>query len=211
MRYLKTFESHSSKDILIVVDVQKSFSEFFTDKYVDELKKYCNRFDRVYQIWDNHHLGKNVDKDYLYDEDPVEHIDDDLYEFANQIDLIEKRYQYDVDADFYKRVLDNDVYKDVSSKEENNELIKGDFFPTKEGTIIVFINNNHRWFHLPKKLYDIFVEITEAQTEENILVTIVGGADGECITDIEVAAKSLGVKFKRDEKYIYSASYCPIK
>lgn len=211
MRYLKTFESHSSKDILIVVDVQKSFSEFFTDKYVDELKKYCNRFDRVYQIWDNHHLGKNVDKDYLYDEDPVEHIDDDLYEFANQIDLIEKRYQYDVDADFYKRVLDNDVYKDVSSKEENNELIKGDFFPTKEGTIIVFINNNHRWFHLPKKLYDIFVEITEAQTEENILVTIVGGADGECITDIEVAAKSLGVKFKRDEKYIYSASYCPMK
>ena len=211
MRYLKTFESHSSKDILIVVDVQKSFSEFFTDKYVDELKKYCNRFDRVYQIWDNHHLGKNVDKDYLYDEDPVEHIDDDLYEFANRIDLIEKRYQYDVDADFYKRVLDNDVYKDVSSKEENNELIKGDFFPTKEGTIIVFINNNHRWFHLPKKLYDIFVEITEAQTEENILVTIVGGADGECITDIEVAAKSLGVKFKRDEKYIYSASYCPMK
>jgi len=211
MRYLKTFESHSSKDILIVVDVQKSFKEFFTDNYVNELKKYCNEFSKVYQIWDNHHLGKNVDKDYLYDEDPDEGPDDDLYEFINQIDLIEKRYQYDVDADFYKRVLDDDVYKDVKSKEENNELIKGDFFPTKEGTIIVFINNNHRWFHLPKKLYDIFVEIKEAQIEEKVLATIVGGADGECITDIEVAAKSLGVKLKRDEKYIYSASYCPIK
>ena len=211
MRYLKTFESHSNKDILIVVDVQKSFHDFFTDNYVNELKKYCNEFSKVYQIWDNHHLGRNVDKDYLYDEDPDEGPDDDLYEFTNQIDLIEKRYQYDVDADFYKRVLDNDVYKDVKSKEENNELIKGDFFPTKEGTIIVFINNRHRWFHLPKKLYDIFVEITEAQIEEKVLVTIVGGADGECITDIEVAAKSLGVKFKRDEKYIYSASHCPIK
>ena len=211
MRYLKTFEKHSSKDILIIVDVQKSFHDFFTDNYVNELKKYCNEFSKVYQIWDNHHLGRNVDKDYLYDEDPDEGPNGDLYEFTNQIDLIEKRYQYDVDADFYKRVLDNDVYKDVKSKEENNELIKGDFFPTKEGTIIVFINNNHRWFHLPKKLYDIFVEIKEAQIEEKVLVTIVGGADGECITDIEVVAKSLGVKLKRDEKYIYSASYCPIK
>lgn len=211
MRYLKTFESYGSKDILIVVDVQKSFHDFFTDNYVNELKKYCNEFSKVYQIWDNHHLGRNVDKDYLYDEDPDEGPDGDLYEFTNQIDLIEKRYQYDVDADFYKRVLDNDVYKDVKSKEENNELIKGDFFPTKEGTIIVFINNNHRWFHLPKKLYDIFVEIKEAQIEEKVLVTIVGGADGECITDIEVVAKSLGVKLKRDEKYIYSASHCPIK
>ena len=211
MRYLKTFESYGSKDILIVVDVQKSFHDFFTDNYVNELKKYCNEFSKVYQIWDNHHLGRNVDKDYLYDEDPDEGPDGDLYEFTNQIDLIEKRYQYDVDADFYKRVLDNDVYKDVKSKEENNELIKGDFFPTKEGTIIVFINNNHRWFHLPKKLYDIFVEIKEAQIEEKVLVTIVGGADGECITDIEVVAKSLGVKLKRDEKYLYSASHCPIK
>ena len=211
MRYLKTFESHSTKDILIIVDVQKSFKEFFTDNYIKELKKYCKKFSKVYQIWDNHHLGKNVDKDYLYDRDPEEEDTNDLYEFPNQIDLIEKRYQYDVDADFYKRVLDNDVYKDVKSKEENNELIKGDFFPTKEGTIIVFINNNHRWFHLPKKLYDIFVEIKEAQIEEKVLVTIVGGADGECITDIEVVAKSLGVKLTRDEKYIYSASYCPIK
>lgn len=211
MRYLKTFESHSQKDILIVVDVQKSFHDFFTDNYVNELKKYCNGFGKVYQIWDNHHLGKNVDKDYLYDEDPDGRTDDDLYEFTNQIDLIEKRYQYDVDADFYKRVLDNDVYKDVKSKEENNELIKGDFFPTKEGTIIVFIDNRHRWFHCPKKLYELFIEISDAQIDDEKEVTIVGGADGECITDIEVAAKSLGVKLKRDERYIYSASHCPIK
>ena len=102
MRYLKTFESHSSKDILIVVDVQKSFKKFFNEIYLHELKKYCNDFSRVYQIWDNHVDGRNVDKDYLYDEDPDEGTNDDLYEFTNQIDLIEKRYQYDVDADFYK-------------------------------------------------------------------------------------------------------------
>jgi hypothetical protein len=173
MRYLKTFESHSTKDILIIVDVQKSFHDFFTDNYLKELKKYCNKFDKVYQIWDNHHLGKNVDKDYLYDRDPEEEDTNDLYEFPNQIDLIEKRYNYDVTVDFYKPVLDESEYEEIKRKEDDGELIRGDFFHTNEGTIIVYIGNNHRWHHLPKKLYDLFMEITEAQVEDNVSVTIV--------------------------------------
>ena len=117
MRYIKTFENHNkNKDILIIVDVQRSFKKFFTEMYIHELKKYCKEFSRVYQIWDNHHLGKNVDKDYLYDENPDIPVHDDLYHFPNQIDLIEKRYQYDVDADFYKKVLDEDTYKEVSKR-----------------------------------------------------------------------------------------------
>ena len=214
MKYLKTFESLNNKDILIIVDVQKSFHDFFTTNYVSELKKYCNKFNRVYQIWDNHHLGQNVDKDYLYDEDPEIPVHEDLYHFPNQKDLIEKRYNYDVTADFYKRVLDNDVYEEVKKKEENKELKQGDHFPTKEGTIIVFIGNNHRWYHMPKKLHELFMEITEAQNEdlsEIRNVFLVGGADGECLDDVEVAAEIMGVQIKRNPKYIYSASHCPIK
>jgi len=214
MKYLKTFESHNNKDILIIVDVQKSFSKFFSEKYVSELKKYCNKFNRVYQIWDNHHLGQNVDKDYLYDEDPEIPVHNDLYHFPNQKELIEKRYNYDVNADFYKRVLDEDVYEEVKKKEENNELKQGDHFPTKEGTIIVFIGNKHRWYHMPKKLHELFMEITEAQNEdlsEIRNVYLVGGADGECLDDVEVAAEIMGVQIKRNPKYIYSASHCPIK
>jgi hypothetical protein len=213
MRYLKTFESHNNKneDILIIVDVQESFGKFFTKKYVSELKEYCKEFDRVYQIWDNHVDGSNVDKDYLYDETPEVPVHDDLYNFPNQKELIEKRYNYDVDADFYKKVLDEETYKDVSNKEDNKELKRGDFFHTKEGTIIVYIGNNHKWFHMPKKLYELFIEITEAQVDDQKEVTIVGGADSECLLDVEVAAKSMGVKFKRNDGYIYSASNCPIK
>ena len=214
MRYLKTFESHNNKDILIIVDVQKSFRSFFTEMYLSELKKYCNKFNRVYQIWDNHHLGQNVDKDYLYDRDPEIPVDGDLYHFPNQKDLIEKRYNYDVNADFYKKVLDDDVYEEVKNKEERDELKQGDHFPTKEGTIIVFIGNNHRWYHMPKKLHELFMEITEAQNEdlsEIRNVFLVGGADGECLDDVEVAAEIMGVQIKRNPKYIYSASHCPIK
>jgi hypothetical protein len=214
MKYLKTFESHNNKDILIIVDVQKSFKKFFNELYLSELKKYCNKFNRVYQIWDNHIDGQNVDKDYLYDEDPEIPVHKDLYHFPNQKELIEKRYNYDVNADFYKRVLDEDVYEEVKKKEENNELKQGDHFPTKEGTIIVFIGNNHRWYHMPKKLHELFMEITEAQNEdlsEIRNVYLVGGADGECLDDVEVAAEIMGVQIKRNPKYIYSASHCPIK
>lgn len=214
MRYLKTFESHNNKDILIIVDVQKSFKKFFNELYLSELKKYCNKFNRVYQIWDNHHLGQNVDKDYLYDEDPEIPVHEDLYHFPNQKDLIEKRYNYDVNADFYKKVLDDDVYEEVKNKEDRDELKQGDHFPTKEGTIIVFIGNNHRWYHMPKKLHELFMEITEAQNEdlsEIRNVFLVGGADGECLDDVEVAAEIMGVQIKRNPKYIYSASHCPIK
>ena len=204
MRYLKTFESHSS-GTLIIVDVQKSFRKFFSEMYLNELKKYCNNFQSVYQLWDNHVNGKNVDKDYLYDETPVIPIHKDLYHFPNQKELIEKRYNYKVDADFYKKVLDKEVYNEISKKEEDKSLKKGDIFPTKEGTYIVYIGNNHKWHHLSKKLYDLLLSL------KNKTVTIVGGADGECLEDIYVAAISLGVNIKRDWKFIYTSTSCPIQ
>jgi len=204
MRYLKTFESHSS-ETLIIVDVQRSFRKFFSEMYLNELNKYCLKFDKVYQIFDNHVDGKNPDKDYLYDSDPDIENKKDLYKFNNQVDLIEKRYQYDVDADFYKKILDDEVYDDIKNKEKNKSLKRGDFFPTTGGTIIVYIANNHQWFHIPKKLYDIFLTLKGKE------VTIVGGSDQECYLDVEVSGRALGVNVKRNKDYIYSASFCPIK
>lgn len=203
MRYIKTFESYGN-ETLIIVDVQKSFKKFFSEMYLNELNKYCKKFKNVYQLWDNHVDGKQVDKDYLYDETPEIPIHDDLYYFPNQTDLIEKRYNYKVDADFYKKILDKDVYQEISDKEDRKELKKGDIFPTKEGTIITFINNNHVWFHVPKKLYDLLTSLKEKE------VIIVGGADSECLEDVVTTAERLGVKIKRDYKFIYTASSCPI-
>ena len=203
MKFLKTFESHSN-ETLIIVDVQKSFRKFFSEMYLNELKKYCKNFKYVYQIFDNHIDGKNVDKDYLYDETPVIPIHKDLYHFPNQKELIEKRYNYKVDADFYKKILDKEVYKEISDKEDRKELKKGDIFPTKEGTYIVYVGNNHKWHHLSKKLYDLLLSL------KNKTVTIVGGADGECLEDIVTSAETLDVKIKRDYKYIYTANSCPI-
>ena len=205
MRYIKKFENYNTSGVLIIVDVQKSFKKFFTEMYLNELKKYCNQFSEVYQVWDNHVDGKQVDKDYLYEHDPDIPVHDDLYHFPNQTELIEKRYNYDVDADFYKKILDKGVYSEIKEKENSRQLKKGDYFSTNEGTIIVYIGNNHKWFHCPVKLYKHFIELKGKE------VIIVGGSDSECLEDIVTTAEVLGVNIKRDYKYIYSASHCPIK
>lgn len=204
-KVVESQQYQNSESNLIIVDVQKSFKKYFSENYINELKKYASQFTNVYQIWDNHHQGKNVDKDYLYDKNPEIPIDKDLYTFPNQKELIEKRYNYDVDADFYKKILDKEVYKEVSDKENKKELRKGDIFPTKEGTYIVYVGNNHKWHHLSKKLYDLLVSL------KNKEVIIVGGADGECLEDIYIAASSLGVKIKRNWKFIYTSVSCPIR
>jgi hypothetical protein len=203
MQYLRLFENFQD-DILIIVDVQKSFRKFFTEMYLNELKKYCQDFSKVYQIFDNHVDGKNVDKDYLFDENPDIPVHSDLYNFPNQKEIIEKRYNYDVNVDFYKKVLDKETYDLIKSKEESKDLKKGDLFNTKEGTAIVYIGNNHKWFQIPKKLFNLFEELSGKN------VTIVGGADSECLSDVFISAESMGVKIKRDWKFIYTATSCPI-
>ena len=205
MKYIKTFENHDTSVALIIVDVQKSFRKFFNEMYLHELKEYCEEFKYVYQIFDNHVDGKNVDKDYLYDENPKIPVNGDLYTFPNQKLLIEKRYLYDVDASFFKKVLDKDVLAQVKEKEDNNLLKRGEYFNTKYGTIIVYVPNNHNWMHVGKKLLNFFKSLNGKQ------VTIVGGADGECLADLITVAQSLGVIVKQNFKYTYSASYCGVK
>jgi len=204
MRIVNTFEQYNNQKILIIVDVQKSFRSFFTEMYINKLTKYCNSFTDVYQVWDNHFLG-NVDKDFLYDEDPEVPIHDNFYKFPNQKDVIEKRYNYNVNADFYKKILSKETYTEIKSLEKNEKLKKGNMFPTKEGTVIIYVGNNHVWFHISKKLYDLLLELKGKN------VTIVGGADSECLEDIYTSAISIGVNINRDWRFIYTATSCPIK
>ena len=205
MRYLKIFEEYKENSHLIIVDVQASFKKYFTDNYLKQLKKYAESFENVYQIWDNHAQGNNVDKDYLYDEKPIVPDIKEIYDFPNEKLRIEKRYNYDVDADFYKKILDEQTYQKMKQAEDNRTIKRGDIFRTTEGTIIVYIGNNHRYYHVPIKLYKLLKKLKGQH------VTIVGGSDGECYTDIETAAKSIGVLAKREPKFIYSATNCPIK
>ena len=203
MRSLVTYttfkENINPKQNLIIVDVQPSFKKFFTEMYIHKLKEYASQFTNVYQVWDNHFEGKDKDKSYLYDPFQISDDDINLFEFPNQKQIIEKRYKYDVDIEHFKNIVNN--WKELSKKSYK----KGDVIWTKYSTPLVYIGNNHQWFHVPKKLYKLF-EALKGQT-----VYFVGGSDTECLNDVITAAESFGVIAKMNHSYIYSAVHCPIK
>lgn len=203
MEHIKTFESYNGASDLIIVDVQKSFKKFFTEIYLNNLKNYCKEFTSVYQIWDNHINGKKVSDNYLFNNNHKSVKNKDLYTFPNQKGLIEKRYNYGVNSDFYKKDLSKDTYLKIKKLEKTKKLKKGNLFSTKKGTVIVYVGNNHKWFHVPKKLYKLL------KSKKGKLVYIVGGSDLECLEDLFIAAESIGVIIKRNWKYIYSSSHCP--
>lgn len=200
---IKKFENFSKSDVLLIVDVQKSFSKFFTQKYVEELKKYCHNFGEVYLIWDNHHEGK-VEPDYLYQDNPPPPEKDDLYDFPNVSEIVEKRYNYDVDVSFYKKLFDTKKYQEILSLEKSGKIKRGDLFKTNHGTAIVYIGNNHVWFHIGKKLFKTLSDLRGRK------ITIVGGAHNECLEDIYIASKSLGLDITKNSGFIWSAKNCPI-
>ena len=205
MKYIKLFDNYQNNNNLIIVDVQKSFRKWFTEMYVYKVKQYAKQYNNVYVIWDNHHEGDNVDKDYLYDENPKIPVGDEVYNFKKGQHLIEKRYQYNVTVDYYKKILDDKTFKYIKDRETKNILKTGEYFLTNQGTIIVYIGNNHKWMHVGKKLYNILNSLKGQE------VTIIGGSEKECLKDIVISARSLGVIIKEDLGYIYSASNCPIK
>lgn len=201
MKYLKLFESFPSEILpdsehLVIVDVQKSFKQYFSDLYLDSLMKYAKEFKYVYQIWDNHSLGKNIDTDYLYSKNPTIPINGDLYKFPGQVSLTEKKYKYDVDVKFFEQILD----KDTLYKMYNTKFNIGDTFETKYGTYIIYIGNNHQFFHVPLKMVNLFKKLSGKK------VVFVGGSYEECFKDVVVAAKSFGVDVKEDFRYIWTPS-----
>ncbi len=204
MRHLIKYENYQNiNSSLIIVDVQKDFREYFTEMYLHELKKYCENFSKVYQIWDNHE--EDINTDYLYKDNPKVPINNNLYNFPNQVDIIEKRYNYNITIDFYKKILDNNTYKGIKKDEESGNIKIGSTYETKKNTILVYIGNKHRWFHVGKKLINLFKKY-KGQT-----IYLVGGGKNECLQDIYISAKSFGVNIIKDDKYIYSAKHCPIR
>ena len=118
---------------------------------------------------------------------------------------MEKRYNYDVDVKFYKKLFTPDKFKEILNLENSKKLKKGDMFETNHGTAIVYIGNNHVWFHIGKKLLRTLTRLKGKN------VTIVGGASNECLEDIFIASKSLGLKIQKNVNFIWSAKNCPIK
>lgn len=166
---------------LVIVDVQEQYKQYFSERYVVELQKYCEDFKRVFQIWDS----KDTDKtDYV---------------FPNQVATYEKQYGKELRLDNVEQFFTQAMWHEIKKK---LELVpdEGDMFETINGEAWVYIENKHKWFLCPKDMCKLFKDFVRQQRQ----IILVGGAANECLQDIIVTMKAFGVKVSYDMKFVYS-------
>lgn len=177
---------------LMIVDVQENFSKFFSEKYVEELKKYCKGFARVYQIYDNMEL------------------DEPTYEFPNEVNAYDKQFGFDLQPEYAHEYF----MPAIAEKIVNQEYTQGDGFEMKDGRIAIYVGAQHEWFLVEDNLVSLFNTL-KSQGRKLILVggagSVIGGSEtsGECLTDIYQAAKYFGIDVEINEGYVYTYKGSP--
>lgn len=180
----KAFETSKA---LLIVDVQESFSKFITDAYVDALMIYAEKFGEVYQVWDN------TDQHTKSFEFPNECMDVSKQYGSLTLDRFEQQnnFFHGEDIDRYRTILEDPS--------------RGDSLMCKDGSIWLYVGENHEWFLMQPDLQMMLQKIKQFDIEP----IIVGGAASECHADIYHSCIYFGLKPKMDFKYIYSATFCP--
>lgn len=179
------FEEFTRRTLLIV-DVQEPFAKWWekNDKpdFVDDLVEYCNEFDQVYQIWDSIDASKPS------------------YEFPNQVQSVEKQYGGEVDRVDAIRYFDRDTAKKVEGA-MSGETRSEDIFYTESGDALVHVNGSHEWMWLSEEMIELFNRLRSTGGQ----ITLVGGAEGECLYDIEVCLSHFDVDYVVNHKFTYHA------
>lgn len=166
---------------LVICDVQEQYKEYFTERYLLELNKYCEDYVRVFQIWDNNKTDK---PDYI---------------FPHQVGAYDKQYGLKLDINTAEQFFTPAMWPEIKAKIENvpNE---GDLFETMYGDAWVWVDNKHQWFLIPKHLVDLFKSFVQQERK----IILVGGATQECLQDVLVAMKAYNVNVTTEPKFLYS-------
>jgi hypothetical protein len=110
------------------------------------------------------------------------------FKFPNQKLSIKKK--------FGKKFLEKDVQDKLEKMK--NKSIEGQQIQIDSDDIFVRVKNNHDWFFINDDLLKLF------NTLKGKKIILVGGADFECLKDVFIACKSMGIKTILNHKYIYS-------
>ncbi|MCK9477015.1 MAG: hypothetical protein M0R46_13905 [Candidatus Muirbacterium halophilum] len=174
-KYTEFIKENKGDGILMVVDVQTEFGDFIPKGFVDQLIEYCKNYHTVYQIWDSNEGQKKPS-----------------YTFPNEKLAVVKKFGTKFSDELEETVKKlNEKYPDAK---------EGDIFEFDDvNSYVVRVKNNHAWFYVPEKMAQLFSSLKGKS------VVVVGGAFGECLSDVFVAMESFGIKVKYDKRYIYSA------
>lgn len=182
--YTKIFEYLNKDKSLLIVDVQK---RFVNKRYVNKLFEYCKTFKEVYQVYYDDSYGIYDDEIRSYDVD---------YEFPNQKDIFVKG------LNFYEYAIDKLIWD-----EETDDRLSIDDYDV--GHILELPENNNIGNYSMIKIKDQQWLLIDDDMERliDILkdkeVILVGGFKDECLFDVYIFIKSLGINVKINDDYVF--------
>ena len=188
-RIVPLFEDYSAGRAkhLVVVDVQKEFEKWMGPDLIRKVHEYAAAVPNVYQIWDANRAERPSET------------------YPNQKMLASKRYGYDLREDDIRHHFDRPVQDELSA-----DFSKGSFtgadgkkkaYRTRNGDLLMFVGEAHKFFMAERelqKMLEYFKSLKDG-------VTVCGGADGECLADIEALFGHYGVPYSLNKEYVYKS------
>lgn len=172
---------------LVIVDVQKEFEKWMKPGFIQSVHEYAKGVPNVYQIWDANRAQKPSET------------------FPNQKMIAPKHYGYDLQrADIlnhFDHPVQDELISDFDSKKFTDAQGLRKAYMTRDGHMLQFVGKSHQFFMAEKelqKLLEYFKTLKDG-------VTICGGADGECLADIEAMLERYGVPYDKNQEYVYKS------
>lgn len=180
--FKKILEAKTDGIDLVIVDVQEGFKKFFGEAYLEALNEFCEGYNRVFQIYD------------------INKLDYTDYTFPNQVLSISKKYGSKLNEEDVLYLFSKPLQEIILNKFKTG-FFERDMFETINGDYWVYIDGKHKWFFCTKELADLF----KGFVKQSRKIILVGGAANECLKDIFVTMKALGVNVEYNLDLVYSS------
>lgn len=178
---------NGSPDCLLIVDVQKEFEKWMRDGFISELREFASSVPHVYQIWDANRTDGPSDA------------------FPNQRGEHPKRYGYNLKREEIRQHFDQPVQNELYSDFENDNFKASNSarktYVARSGDILFFVGSGHKFFMAEPGLCDFVKKIGK----EHKKIMLCGGANSECLADVEAMLDAFGIPYERVERFIYGS------
>ena len=117
--------------------------------------------------------------------------------------LASKRYGYDLQHEDIVNHFDKPVQDELNNDFAQKKFVDDDqrrkAYSTRNGDLLMFVGKSHKFFMAEKelqKMLEYFKTLKDG-------ITVCGGADGECLADIEAMFDHYQIPYELNQDYIY--------
>ena len=172
---------------LLIVDVQKEFDRWMRPDFIRDVHDYASTVPNVYQVWDANRTKKPSET------------------FPNQKMLASKHYGYDLKhsdiGNHFDEPVQSELSEDFKNKSFTDAQERRKAYQTRNGELLMFVGKSHQFFMAEKDLQDLMEYFKSLKDG----ITVCGGADGECLADVEAMLEYYGVPYETNRDYVYKS------